>query len=203
MNPCWVKEKEYMAHLKCLLTDEKSTFSFASLFLLVLRYLGCLASDVFICSEESSPERFPLGEKALMSLLKRFFAPSLFFMEKKDVYPAPFLIPSSPGVHVMCDQPSDGCLKTSITKLKTLGCIAHERRYRCMEWGGYKHAAPMCLVHPVMAAPSSKSPSPFSLRKTLSWVVAILQAAADEGPWQPLSLSDSDMSDLDSSRVLW
>lgn len=50
-------------------------------------------------------------------------APSLFFMEKEDVYPAPFLIPSSPSVHVVWDQPSDGRLKTSITTLKVLACV--------------------------------------------------------------------------------
>lgn len=50
-------------------------------------------------------------------------APSLFFMEKEDVYPAPFLILSSLSVHVVWDQPSDGRLKTSITTLKVLACV--------------------------------------------------------------------------------
>lgn len=122
-------------------------------------------------------ENFDVTLKMLLS------APSLFFMEKEDVYPSPFLIPSSPAVCTAWDQPSDGCLKTSITKLKTLACVVHEHRSRCTQRGGYDHAAPMWVVHAMMAGPSSKSPSPFSFRKTLSWVVAILQAAGDEGLW--------------------
>lgn len=106
-------------------------------------------------------ENFDVTFKMLLS------TPSLFFMEKEDVYPAPFLIPSSPGVHVTWDQPSDGCLKTSVTKLKTLVCVVHEHRSRCTQWGDYERAAPMCLVHPMMAGPSSKSLFPFSVRKNL------------------------------------
>ena len=89
--------------------------------------------------------------------LKTFLsASSSFFMEKEDVHPSTFLIPSSPAVHVVWDQPSDGCLKTSITKLKTLACVVHEHRSRCTQWAGYEHAAHMCLVHSMMAGPSSK-----------------------------------------------
>lgn len=100
--------------------------------------------------------------------------PSFFFMEKGDVYPAAFFIPSSPSVLLMWDQLSDGCLKTSIATLEVLVCVPWaqipmhaERR------GAHERAAPLCLIHPRVAGPCSQHPSPFSLRKTLSWVVAI------------------------------
>lgn len=135
-------------------------------------------------------ENFDVTPQMLLSV------PSLFFMEKEDAYPAPFLIPSSSGVHVTWDQTSDGYLKTSITNLKTLPWAIRE--HRCTHWGGYEHTAPMCLVYLMMAGLSSKSPSLFSLRKTLSWIVAFLQAAGDRGLWQVVSLGDDSMSDLDT-----
>lgn len=117
------------------------------------------------------PRKIAFGWENLDVTLKTFLSvPSLFFMEKEDVYPAPFLIPSSPGVHVSWNQHFDGCLKTFITKLKTLTCVVREHRSRCTQWEGYEHSAPTCLIHPMMAGPS-KSPSPFSLMKSSSWVV--------------------------------
>lgn len=139
----------------------------------MLRHPGCLNADVLICSETSDPQILLLGEKNLIPLLKCLFL-LCFFMEKGDVYPAPFFIPSSPSVLLMWDQLSDGCLKTSITTLEVLVCVPWaqipmhaERR------GAHERAAPLCLIHPRVAGPCSQHPSPFSLRKTLSWVVAI------------------------------
>lgn len=62
-------------------------------------------------------EKFDATLKMLLSV------PSLFFMEKGDVYSVLFFVLSFPSVPVMWDQPSDGCLKTAITTLKFLACV--------------------------------------------------------------------------------
>lgn len=82
------------------------------------------------------PRKIAFGWENLDVTLKTFLSvPSLFFMEKEDVYPAPFLIPSSQGIYVSWNHHFDGCLKTFITKLKALTCVAREHRSRCTQWG--------------------------------------------------------------------
>lgn len=111
-------------------------------------------------------EKFDATLKMLLSV------PSLFFVEKEDVYPAPFLIPSSPrflscGTSILmdvCKHPSQHW---------KFWPVFYEHRSTCMQWGAHEHAAPMCLIHPRMAGPSFEHPYTFSLRKTLGWVVAI------------------------------
>lgn len=59
--------------------------------------------------------------------------PSLFFMENEGVYPVLFFIPRSSSVPVMWNQPSDACLKTSITTLKFLACVPWAQLHRHAE----------------------------------------------------------------------
>lgn len=77
------------------------------------------------------PREIAFGWEKFDTTLKMLLpVPYLFFMEKEDVYPVLFFITRSPSVPVMWDQPSDGCLKTSITTLKFLSHVPWAQIHR-------------------------------------------------------------------------
>lgn len=143
------------------------------LFPLMLRHPGCLNVDVLICSETSDPERLLLGEKNLIFNFKCFclLLPCSLWKRKMFIlhlssFQAPLVFMSC-GTNLLMDvwkHPSQHW---------KFWPVFHEHRSTCMQRGECEHAAPVCLIHPMMAGPCFEHPYPFSLRKTLSWVVAI------------------------------
>lgn len=134
---------------------------------------GYLNVDVLICSETSDPERFLLGEKNLMPLLKcfcLFLSCSLWKRRMFILYLSSFqafLVFLSCGTSLLMDvwkHPSQHW---------NFWPVFHEHGSTCMQKGAREHAAPLCLIIPRMAGLRFEHSYPFSLRKTLSWVVAI------------------------------
>lgn len=159
INHCWIPvesvQQEYAANFESI-SDNTYHLLLCLSFLVILGDLGCPNVDIFL--QRNLDQRNFEWKNFDVTLKMLFSVSSFFIMGKEDVFLEPFLIPSSPGICITWNQTSDGWLKTSSTNWK-LACVTSVNRYTL--WGGVRHAAAMCHIHPMMLRPSLEGPSHF------------------------------------------